>query len=93
MKKKNPDIKLVQLEGTFNETTKHCKLKLRLKRYEKQFESVKVRVIARFAMFITGSFIFFLAIQYTVQYSRYKTYLIRNWNMIMPSFSDDPVGE
>ena len=57
--KKTPDTKLVQLEETFNETTKHCKLKLRLKRYEKQFESVKVRVIARFAMFITGSFIFF----------------------------------
>ena len=92
--KKTPDTKLVQLEGTFNETTKHCKLKLRLKRDEKQFKSVKVRVIARFAMFITGSFIiFFLAIQYTVQYSRYKTYLIRNWNMIMLSFSDDPVGE
>ena len=91
--KKTPDTKLVQLEGTFNETTKHCKLKLRLKRYEKQFEWVKVRVIARFVVFITGSFIFFLAIQYTVQYSRYKTYLIRNWNMIMPSYSDDPVGE
>ena len=91
--KKTPDTKLVQLEWTFNETTKHCKLKLRLKRYEKQFESVKVRVIARFAMFLTGSFIFFQQLKYTVQYSRYKTYLIRNWNMIMPSFSDDPVGE
>ena len=61
--------------------------------YEKQFESVKVRVIARFAMFLTGSFIFFQQLKYTVQYSRYKTYLIRNWNMIMPSYSDDPVGE
>ena len=72
--KKTPDTKLVQLEETFNETTKHCKLKLRLKRYEKQFESVKVRVIARFAMFVTGSFIFFQ--QFSIQFSTVDIKLI-----------------
>ena len=33
----------------------------------------------------------FLAIHYTVQYSRNKTYLIRNCNTLVHSYSDDPV--
>ena len=40
--------------------------------------------------FITGSLLIFLAIQYTVQYSTNKTYLIRNCNTIMHVYSDDP---